>query len=267
MAISRRETSVFEEVDGELISPLNDGDRNPFVAAVTPIDENAAFETELARLDKENQDKINADNAAALEALRISDAAFATEQKRLADIAAKKLADDQAAALLKIKTDDAAALAEQIRLDGIAKAQTDALNLANAESVARAKKEIQDMLDIEQARIAQDTAAYAAQQEATRQELARSEAEAQKMRDSIAQQLAESRRISDEMISKSKAEMSDIQRTSAAKIAGSRKAGRSAGDRSMLSAYTATGGPPTLGGGGGLGGKAGSLGISGTLGV
>jgi hypothetical protein len=39
MAISRRETSVLEEIDGELISPLSDGDRNPFAPAVTPTDQ------------------------------------------------------------------------------------------------------------------------------------------------------------------------------------------------------------------------------------
>tara|TARA_R110000868_G_scaffold18843_8_gene82152 strand:- start:3270 stop:4073 length:804 start_codon:yes stop_codon:yes gene_type:complete len=267
MAIIKPVNSVFEEIDGQLISPLNDGTSNPFVPAVNPTDPNADFEKELARLAQENQDKINADNAAALEALKLSDKAFADEQKNLADIAAKKLADEQAAALLKIKTDDAAALAEQIRLDAITKAQTDALNLADAAAALKAKKEIEGMLAAEQARMAQDTAAYASQQEAARQEIARSEAEAQKMKDSIAQQLAESKRASDAMIEKSKSEMNDMQRTSAAKLVGRRRAGKSAGDRSMLAGYAATGGPPTLGGGSSLGSKGGSLGTSGTLGV
>jgi hypothetical protein len=164
MAISKRQLSAFEEIDGELLSPLYDGTPAPFVPTVTPtaptvspvaptvtaaapasipsysvdetgafvydtpqpaaavynpnytvtesgeviydtqtpaatVDPNAAFDAELARLAKENQDKIDADNAAALEALRLSDAAFAAEQKRLADIAAQKLADDQARSL------------------------------------------------------------------------------------------------------------------------------------------------------------------------
>jgi hypothetical protein len=60
----------------------------------------------------------------------------------------------------------------------------------------------------------------------------------------------------------------DFRNISAAKIAGSRKAGRSAADRSLLSAYgPAQSGPPTLGGSGGLGGFGAGLGTTQTLGV
>ncbi len=124
------------------------------------------------------------------------------------------------------------------------------------------------MVAAEQQRMAETAAAYQAQQAAAQAAAAQAAKEAEAAQAEIARQLAETQRISAEMTAKSKSEMEAIQRTSAAKIAGSRKAVRSAGDRSLLAGYGAADiGAPTLGGGGSLGGRGGSLGVSGTLGV
>lgn len=227
---------------------------------VTPdeeIDLDAELQKELARLAKENDDKIKADNDAADLAL-----------KELNNTSAKKLKADSDAALAKLLADDEAFRKEQSDLDAMSKAQIDAQAKIDADTFAKAQLNIATMMANEQARIKTDAAAYAQQQAVIQQELAKAEQEAKLAQADIAKQLLETQRISAEMSAKSKAEIDAIQRTSAAKIAGSRRAGRSAGDRSLLSAIgPAQSGPPTLGSSGGLGGMAGSLGISGTLGV
>ena len=246
MAVIKPVNSVFEEIDGQLISPLSDGNSNPFVSTASEGDNAAGFQAELDRLAAENEAKIRAEDEAA----------------------AAKLKAENDAALAKLLADEEAFKKQQSDLDASTKAQLEAQARADADAFARAQGEIAAMVAAEQQRMDETAAAYQAQQAAAQAAADQATREAEAAQAEIARQLAETQRISTEMAAKSKSETEAIQRTSAAKIAGSRKAGRSAGDRSLLAGYGAADtGAPTLGGGGSLGGKRGSLGISGILGV
>jgi hypothetical protein len=179
-----------------------------------------------------------------------------------------QIAADDAAAAARIAAEDAAFRAQQDALDQALRSQLDIRAKADADAFAKAQADISFQLAAEQQRMAETAAQYAQQQAAIQAAAAQATREAEIAQAEIAKQIAETQRLSVEMAAKSKADMEGMQRTSAAKIAGSRKAGRSAGDRSLLSAYSPTeGGPPTLGTAGGLGGPGSGLAVSQTLGV
>jgi colicin import membrane protein len=181
---------------------------------------------------------------------------------------AAQLAKDEAEALAKIKADDDAFKAEQDALDLAVKTQLDLQSKADADAFKKSQADIQLMVDTQMATLQKQKDEYAAQQAAAQESAAQAAREAEAAQAEIAKQLAETQRLTAESAAKTKAEMEAMQRTSAAKIAGSRKAGRSAADRSLLSAYgPAQSGPPTLGGSGGLGGFGAGLGTTQTLGV
>lgn len=173
--------------------------------------------------------------------------------------------DDLAA---QLAAEDAAFKLQQAELDATAKAQLDAQAKADADAFAKAQADIQTMVDTEALNLQKQKDAFDAQKAAAQAAADQAAKEAEAAQKAIAKQMARAQRMSSEMEAKSKSEMTAMQRTSAAKMAGSRKAGRSVADRSMLSGYSPIeDGPPTLAGGGGLGVSGESLGSSGTLGV
>jgi len=196
MAVIKPVNSVFEEIDGQLISPLNDGNSSPFVPTVSEEDKAAGFQAELDRLAAENEAKIRAEDEAA----------------------AAKLKAENDAALAKLLADEEAFKKQQADLDAATKVQLEAQAKADADAFARAQGEIAAMVAAEQQRMAETAAAYQAQQAAAQAAAAQAAKEAEAAQAEIARQLAETQRISAEMTAKSKSEMEAIQRTSAAKI-------------------------------------------------
>lgn len=143
-------------------------------------------------------------------------------------------------------------------------------NKADEEAFAKARADIEAMAAQEQAVIRQQADEYQAAQQriydetqAQAQAAALEQAKMQKQIEEIkAQQAADA--------AKNKADIEGIQRTSAQKLAASRKAGRTAGGRPLLSGVAnASMGQPTqkLGGEGSLAGDVASLGATQTLGV
>jgi len=143
MAVIKPVNNVFEEIDGQLISPLNDGNSTPFVPTVSEEDKAAGFQAELARLAAENDAKIKADNDAAAAKLKADEAAAA---------AALKAEND--AALAKLLADEEAFRKQQADLDAAAKAQLDARLKADADAFAKAQADIAAMMAAEQTRMA-----------------------------------------------------------------------------------------------------------------
>jgi len=168
-------------------------------------------------------------------------------------------------------------LAEQAKADqfdqefrqqqALADAQAQAAIYNDNQTFSRAQSEIAAQVAAEQERMAQQRADYEAQIAAQQQAAAAAEAQARAEQERIAAQIAETNRIAAEMAQRNKDEMEGMQRTSAAKIAAGRKAGRTAADRSLLSGFGATPGMPSVLGVQGSMGGGGSLGASGTLGV
>lgn len=157
---------------------------------------------------------------------------------------------------------------EQARINAEFQAQINAQTKADADNFARAQAEIAAMLASEQQKIAEQAAVYRAQELAIQAQAAQAKRDADIAQAEIAKQIAETQRLTVETAAKAKYEIESAQRTSSAKIAGQRKAGRFSADRSMLSGYrVAETGPPTLGGAGNLGGQASSFGTTGQLGV
>ena len=156
--------------------------------------------------------------------------------------------------------------AEQARLDEF-EAQFKAGLAADNDAFTRAQSEIRSMIEAEQSRLLQERTAYeqrlAAQQAAT--DAAEAEAAAEQER--INAQIAETKRLAEEMAKRNRDEMEAMQRKSAAKIASSQKAGRTAADRSLLAGYGAAPGMPAVLGVQGSMSSGGSLGTGGTLGV
>lgn len=148
-----------------------------------------------------------------------------------------------------------------------ATAQNQARIDADNAAFAKAQAEIAAQVAAEQQLIAQQRADYEAAIAAQQAAAAAAQREAEAAQAAIAAQIAETQRLSAEMAQRAKDEMDAMQRTSAAKIAASRKAGRTASDRSLLSGYgVGTSTPSVLGVQGSMGGG-GSLGATGTLGV
>ena len=163
---------------------------------------------------------------------------------------------------------DNAFKAEQARINAEFQAQINAQTKADADNFARAQAEIAAMLASEQQKIAEQAAVYRAQELAIQAQAAQAKRDADIAQAEIAKQIAETQRLSVEIAAKSKSDIESAQRTSSAKIAGQRKAGRFSADRSMLSGFRVTEtGPPTLGGAGNLGGFDGGLATTQTLGV
>lgn len=151
--------------------------------------------------------------------------------------------------------------------EALATAQNQARIDADNAAFAQAQAEIAAQVAAEQQRIAQERTAYEAQIAAQQEAAAAAQREAEAAQAAIAAQIAETQRLAAEMAQRNRDEMDAMQRTSAAKIAASRKAGRTASDRSLLSGYgVGTSSPAVLGVQGNMGGG-GSLGSSGTLGV
>lgn len=151
--------------------------------------------------------------------------------------------------------------------EALATAQNQARIDADNQAFAQAQAEIAAQVRAEQDRLAQQRAAYEQQIAAQQEAAAAAQREAEAAQAAIAAQIAETQRLSAEMAQRAKDEMDAMQRTSAAKIAASRKAGRTAADRSLLSGYgVGTSTPSVLGVQGSMGGG-GSLGATGTLGV
>jgi hypothetical protein len=168
-------------------------------------------------------------------------------------------------------------LAEQAKADAfdaqfreqqaLADAQAQAAIYRDNQTFAQAQAEIAAQIAAEQARMAQQRADYESQIAAQQQAAAAAEAQARAEQERIAAQIAETNRIAAEMARRNKEEMEAMQRTSAAKIAAGRKAGRTAADRSLLSGFGATPDMPSMLGVQGSMGGGSSLGASGTLGV
>ena len=149
----------------------------------------------------------------------------------------------------------------------LADAQAQAAIDRDNQTFAEAQSEIAAQVAAEQERMAQQRMAYESQIAAQQQAAAAAQREAEAQQAEIARQIAETNRIAAEMAQRNKDEMETMQRTSAAKIAAGRKAGRTAADRSLLSGYGATPDMPSMLGVQGSMGGGGSLGASGTLGV
>lgn len=163
---------------------------------------------------------------------------------------------------------DNAFKAEQARINAEFQAQIDAQIQADTVNFARAQADITARLAAAQKLIDEDAAAYRVQEAAVQAQAAQAKREAEIAQAEIAKQIAETQRLSVETAAKAKSEIESAQRTSSAKIAGQRKAGRFSADRSMLSGYrVAETGPPTLGGAGNLGSFDGGLAATQTLGV
>ena len=149
-------------------------------------------------------------------------------------------------------------------------AETDAMLKADEEAFARSRAEIEALTRQEEETIRQQTAEYEAAQERIRAESA-AQAQAMALEQAILQrQLAEIQAQQAAAAEKFKAERDEMQRTSAAKQAASRKAGRSAGARPLLGGATpdAIGQKAQmLGGEASLSGQAGTLGAEQTLGA
>ncbi len=152
---------------------------------------------------------------------------------------------------------------EQALADAQAQAAIDRDN----QTFADAQAEIAAQIAAEQARMAQQRAEYESQIAAQQAAAAAAQREAEAQQAAIAEQIAETNRLAAEMARRNQEEMETMQRTSAAKIAAGRKAGRTAADRSLLSGFGATPDMPSMLGVQGSMGGGSSLGASGTLGV
>lgn len=149
-------------------------------------------------------------------------------------------------------------------------AETDAMLKADEEAFAKARAEIENLTQQEQNTIKKQTADYQAAQDRIR---AQAEAEAQAAaleQARIQKEIADIKAQQEAEAAKVKAEMEGMKRTSAAKLAASKKAGRSAGARPLLGGAT----PETigqkaqmLGGEASLSGQVGTLGAEQTLGA
>ena len=179
-----------------------------------------------------------------------------------------RLKAEEDAAIAKLLADEEAFKKEQADLDAAAKAQLDAKIKADSDAFKKAQADIQSLVDAELLTLEKQKGEFVAQQNAAKAAAALVIKQTAEAKADMAEQMREDQRIAAEMAAKLKADMESMQRTSAAKIAGSRKAGRSASNRSILAGYGPTeDSMPTLGGGNGLGGFGGDLGITGTLGV
>lgn len=149
-------------------------------------------------------------------------------------------------------------------------AETDAMLRADEEAFAKARAEIENLTQQEQDTIKKQTADYQAAQDRIR---AQAEAEAQAAaleQAKIQKEIADIKAQQEAEAAKAKAEMEGMQRTSAAKLAASKKAGRSAGARPLLGGATpeAIGQKAQmLGGEASLSGQSSTLGAEQTLGA
>lgn len=149
-------------------------------------------------------------------------------------------------------------------------AQTEAMLRADEEAFNRTRAEIEALTRQEEEVIRRQTAEYQAAQDRIRAE-AEAQAQQQALEQAIIQrQMMEIQAQQAASAEKFKADRDEMQRTSAAKQAASRKAGRSAGARPLLGAAT----PDSMGQSGqslgntaSLSGQSGSLGAQQTLGV
>jgi hypothetical protein len=149
-------------------------------------------------------------------------------------------------------------------------AQTEAMLRADEEAFARSRAEIEALTRQEEEVIRRQTAEYQVAQERLQAE-AQAQAQQQAMEQAIIQkQLADIQAQQAAEAAKFKDNMEGMQRTSAQKMAASRKAGRSAGARPLLGAATPDSmgqGGQSLGSAASLSGQSGSLGAQQTLGV